>query len=61
MLLGDKYVFIDKKVAEHLPIGTVYAVWTGIGAAGTVLVGIFVLRNLLIFGVCFLFQRLLFQ
>ena len=29
------------KAAQGLPIGTAYAVWTGIGAAGTVLVGIF--------------------
>lgn len=27
--------------SRNLPIGTAYAVWTGIGAAGTVLVGIF--------------------
>lgn len=26
--------------AKSLPIGTAYAVWTGIGAAGTVLIGI---------------------
>jgi quaternary ammonium compound-resistance protein SugE len=25
--------------SRHLPIGTAYAVWTGIGAAGTALVG----------------------
>jgi quaternary ammonium compound-resistance protein SugE len=29
--------------ARSLPIGTAYAVWTGIGAAGTVLCGIFFL------------------
>ena len=29
--------------ARSLPIGTAYAVWTGIGAAGTVLCGIFIL------------------
>jgi len=29
--------------AKSLPIGTAYAVWTGIGAAGTVLCGIFIL------------------
>ena len=29
------------KAAQTLPIGTAYAVWTGIGAVGTVLVGIF--------------------
>ena len=28
------------KAAERLPIGTVYPVWTGIGAAGAVIVGI---------------------
>ncbi|WP_224490834.1 DMT family transporter [Robertkochia flava] len=28
------------KVSRELPIGTAYAVWTGIGAVGTVLVGI---------------------
>jgi len=26
---------------RHVPIGTAYAVWTGIGAAGTFLVGVF--------------------
>ena len=29
------------KAAKTLPIGTAYAVWTGIGAAGTIAVGIF--------------------
>lgn len=28
------------KATQTLPIGTAYAVWTGIGAVGTVLVGI---------------------
>ena len=28
------------RVTQTLPIGTAYAVWTGIGAVGTVLVGI---------------------
>jgi quaternary ammonium compound-resistance protein SugE len=28
------------KATQTLPIGTAYAVWTGIGAAGTVLMGI---------------------
>ena len=30
---------------RSLPIGTAYAVWTGIGTVGTVLFGIFVLRE----------------
>lgn len=29
------------KATQTLPIGTAYAVWTGIGAVGTVLIGIF--------------------
>lgn len=28
------------KATQNLPIGTAYAVWTGVGAAGTVLLGI---------------------
>ncbi|EPR74261.1 Quaternary ammonium compound-resistance protein SugE [Winogradskyella psychrotolerans RS-3] len=33
------------KVTQVLPIGTAYAVWTGIGAVGTVLVGILVFKE----------------
>jgi quaternary ammonium compound-resistance protein SugE len=33
------------KATETLPIGTAYAVWTGIGAVGTVLVGIIVFKE----------------
>jgi len=33
------------KATQTLPIGTAYAVWTGIGAVGTVLIGIFVLKE----------------
>ena len=33
------------KVTQILPIGTAYAVWTGIGAAGTVLVGLLVFKE----------------
>jgi len=33
------------KATLSLPIGTAYAVWTGVGAVGTVLVGIFVFKE----------------
>lgn len=33
------------KVTKELPIGTAYAVWTGIGAVGSVLVGIFIFKE----------------
>ncbi len=33
------------KVTQELPIGTAYAVWTGIGAVGTVLIGILIFKE----------------
>ncbi|AHM60563.1 small multidrug resistance protein [Flammeovirgaceae bacterium 311] len=33
------------KASQTLPIGTAYAVWTGIGAVGTALVGIFFFKE----------------
>lgn len=33
------------KATQTLPIGTAYAVWTGIGAVGTVWIGIFVFNE----------------
>ncbi|MRI00042.1 QacE family quaternary ammonium compound efflux SMR transporter [Kriegella sp. EG-1] len=38
-------MFLLIKVTQQLPIGTAYAVWTGIGAVGTVLVGIFIFKE----------------
>lgn len=33
------------KATQTLPIGTAYAIWTGIGAVGTVLIGVFVFKE----------------
>lgn len=33
------------RATRELPIGTAYAVWTGIGAVGTVLVGILIFKE----------------
>lgn len=33
------------KATQSLPLGTAYAVWTGIGAVGTVLMGIFIFKE----------------
>ncbi|SHH56609.1 quaternary ammonium compound-resistance protein SugE [Chryseolinea serpens] len=33
------------RAAQTLPIGTAYAVWTGIGAVGTVIVGILLFKE----------------
>lgn len=38
-------MFLLIKVTQQLPIGTAYAVWTGIGAVGTVLIGILVFKE----------------
>ena len=42
--LGISMVLLIK-ATQTIPIGTAYAVWTGIGAAGTVLVGIIFFRE----------------
>ena len=33
------------KATQTLPLGTAYAVWTGIGAVGTVIIGIFLFKE----------------
>ena len=38
-------MFLLYRATLSLPIGTAYAVWTGIGAVGTVLVGVFVFKE----------------
>ena len=40
LLLLATFVYLLGKAVKVLPIGTAYAVWTGIGAAGVTLVGI---------------------
>ena len=43
-------LFLVTKVLKTLPIGTAYAVWTGIGAVGTVLMGILFFKEPASFG-----------
>lgn len=38
------FFFLNKAV-QTIPIGTAYAVWTGIGAVGTTIVGIFLFKE----------------
>ncbi len=38
-------MFLLYRATQTLPIGTAYAVWTGIGAVGTVLVGIIIFKE----------------
>lgn len=38
-------IVLLNKAVQTIPIGTAYAIWTGIGAAGTVLIGIFYFKE----------------
>lgn len=38
-LMAGSFYFLSKSLTD-LPIGTAYAVWTGIGAVGTVILGV---------------------
>lgn len=38
-------MFLLYRAAQSLPIGTAYAVWTGVGAVGTVIVGILLFKE----------------
>lgn len=54
-------MFLLYKASLTLPIGTAYAVWTGIGAVGTVLVGIFVFKEPVDFWRIFFISTLIFS
>jgi quaternary ammonium compound-resistance protein SugE len=38
-------MYLLNEAAKQIPMGTCYAVWTGIGAVGTVIIGIFVFNE----------------
>ena len=44
LCIGLSFLLLNK-ATQTLPMGTAYAVWTGIGAVGTVLVGILVFKE----------------
>jgi quaternary ammonium compound-resistance protein SugE len=52
LLLLASFVYLLGRALEVLPVGTAYAVWTGIGVVGTVMLGI------LLFGESINFLRL---
>ncbi len=54
-------MFLLVKASQTLPIGTAYAVWTGIGAAGTVLIGIFIFKEPATFSRIFFLSTLIFS
>ncbi|AGB03218.1 DMT family transporter [Methanoregula formicica] len=41
-LMAGSFYLLSKSL-EDLPVGTAYAIWTGIGAVGTIIIGILVL------------------
>ena len=44
MILSGIFLFIAQK---NIPIGTAYAVWTGVGASFTFLLGVFIFQDTL--------------
>jgi quaternary ammonium compound-resistance protein SugE len=43
LVTGNASVYLLSRALRSLPVGTGYAVWTGIGAAGTAILGMMVL------------------
>lgn len=52
-------MFLLAKAVHSIPLGTAYPVWTGIGAVGTVLVGIFFFKEPVTFGRLFFISTLI--
>lgn len=42
--ISASFYFLNKAI-QQIPMGTAYAVWTGIGAVGTVILGIVIFRE----------------
>ncbi|MBC7535579.1 MAG: multidrug efflux SMR transporter [Ferruginibacter sp.] len=54
-------MYLLYRASQSLPIGTAYAVWTGIGAVGTVLVGILFFKEPVSFWRLFFISTLVFS
>lgn len=54
-------MFLLYKATQTLPMGTAYAVWTGIGAVGTVLIGILFFKEPIHFWRLFFISTLIFS
>ncbi|MGJ8760820.1 MULTISPECIES: multidrug efflux SMR transporter [unclassified Polaribacter] len=54
-------MFLLLKATQEVPIGTAYAIWTGIGAVGTVLLGILVFKEPATFWRLFFLSTLIFS
>lgn len=44
VLMVLSFIFLSKAIRE-IPVGTAYAVWTGIGAVGTAILGVVLFRE----------------
>ena len=42
-------MFLLTKATQTLPLGTAYAIWTGIGAVGTAIIGFFIFKEAMTF------------
>ena len=45
VIVSSLSMYLLAKASKTIPIGTAYPVWTGIGAVGTVLIGILVFKE----------------
>jgi len=54
-------MYLLVKATQELPIGTAYAVWTGIGAVGTVFIGVFIFKEPATFWRLFFITTLIFS
>lgn len=52
-------LYIISKAVKGIPIGTAYPIWTGIGAVGTVLIGIIFFKEPVSFGRLFFISTLI--
>lgn len=60
MALSGIFLYMAQK---HIPVGTAYAIWTGIGAVSTFLIGVYVFHDVLnvtrILGILFIISGIL--
>ncbi len=52
-------LYVISKAVRGIPLGTAYPIWTGIGAVGTVLIGIFFFKEPASFGRLFFISTLI--
>lgn len=60
LVLASFSIYFVAKAAETIPLGTAYAAWGGIGAIGTVIIGVLYYAEPMTFGRMFFLALLIF-